>query len=473
MWLNGIPVTTGPVPVLAGDDKSYSFPTEHQIDENSVIDLVIDNGHSEGNSLSVSSVQAGDVTIRPTDGYLDVGVKAAAFDGEGIVRGSEIVTESGAMRFLVGSATRLPSEQDEKAVSQWCTGKPDQNLDAAKRSFRTECGQAFNDQIGHKCDYKSDGFHCNGMVSGTAEPDKPSDTSGNQAPARAGMVYCYGEYEEQIGIAKNAVAANCGVNYQHMLDEKCVWSSQGWLCGGQVARDKVPVHPFSSLCERYDTFLEVRAPKDLVVSRMQGNRMLVQWKAQDCENRNFHIWQNGVKIASSHPYNYIIRNVPYNQTIEIKVSTWEYLHRRYYTHESPASEPVAFKVTDDLKDCKKLGNSQRYRCSSISGNLKGTTKGETMVVVPTDLGGTVLYAGPLDSGGFCTLHVPAGADESATSGLVGWAIDAANDACNKDGKSCGGGDGGDGGDPPKPPKPDPKPDFVCGKGASGKLEKCI
>ena len=190
-------------------------------------------------------------------------------------------------------------------------------------------------------------------------------------------------------------------------------------------------------------------------------------------NRNFNIWQNGVKVASNHPCNYVIRQVPINKTIEFQVSTWEYLHRAYYTQESPKTGKVAFEISDGLKNCQQIGSAKRYRCDSSAGSLKSTLKGGLLVLVPTDIGDQVLYAGLLDDGGLCTLHVPGGADESLTTGLVGWIGEvAANDSCSKDGKSCGGdgSDGGGGGG--RKPGVD-KPDFVCGKDQNGNERKCI
>ena len=40
-------------------------------------------------------------------------------------------------------------------TSTWCSGNPDQNLDTAKVNFKAKCGEAWDDQKGHVCDYKS------------------------------------------------------------------------------------------------------------------------------------------------------------------------------------------------------------------------------------------------------------------------------------------------------------------------------
>ncbi|MEE9339975.1 MAG: hypothetical protein V3U87_18045 [Methylococcaceae bacterium] len=60
--------------------------------------------------------------------------------------------------------------------SDWCTGTPDRNRDVAKRNFRDACGQTWNDQLGHVCENKADGWHCSGTTSSsdTHIPTKPS-----------------------------------------------------------------------------------------------------------------------------------------------------------------------------------------------------------------------------------------------------------------------------------------------------------
>jgi hypothetical protein len=69
------------------------------------------------------------------------------------------------------------------ATAQWCTGTPNQNLDAARANFKAACGETYNDQKGHVCDYKSDGFHCNGNISASSSPTQTPAPVNQQPPA--------------------------------------------------------------------------------------------------------------------------------------------------------------------------------------------------------------------------------------------------------------------------------------------------
>ncbi len=60
------------------------------------------------------------------------------------------------------------------ATAQWCTGTPDQNIDAARANFKAACGETYDHQKGHACDYKPDGYHCNGNIS--ASVSSPTQT---------------------------------------------------------------------------------------------------------------------------------------------------------------------------------------------------------------------------------------------------------------------------------------------------------
>jgi hypothetical protein len=61
-----------------------------------------------------------------------------------------------------------PTTSNPPATNDWCTGTPDRNRDVAKRNFATACGQTWNDQLGHVCVNKSDGWHCSGTITNSA-----------------------------------------------------------------------------------------------------------------------------------------------------------------------------------------------------------------------------------------------------------------------------------------------------------------
>lgn len=80
----------------------------------------------------------------------------------------------------------IPSETLDISVSEKassgssrCTGNPSQNLATARQNFQTKCGEPWNDQK-HVCDYKPDGFHCNGNVSASTTPAPSNPTTSNQ-----------------------------------------------------------------------------------------------------------------------------------------------------------------------------------------------------------------------------------------------------------------------------------------------------
>lgn len=63
------------------------------------------------------------------------------------------------------------------ATAQWCTGTPDQNIDAARANFKAACGETWNDQK-HICEYKQAyGFHCNGNLSASSPTQTPAPTT--------------------------------------------------------------------------------------------------------------------------------------------------------------------------------------------------------------------------------------------------------------------------------------------------------
>jgi hypothetical protein len=68
----------------------------------------------------------------------------------------------------VSASTTPDPTNPTTSNSDWCTGTPDRNRDVAKNNFATACGQTWNDQLGHVCVNKSDGWHCSGTITNSA-----------------------------------------------------------------------------------------------------------------------------------------------------------------------------------------------------------------------------------------------------------------------------------------------------------------
>jgi len=51
----------------------------------------------------------------------------------------------------------------EHWIRYWCTGTPSQNVYSARKKFQNSCGIKWDYRY-HVCDYKTDGYHCNGVV---------------------------------------------------------------------------------------------------------------------------------------------------------------------------------------------------------------------------------------------------------------------------------------------------------------------
>lgn len=60
----------------------------------------------------------------------------------------------------------------------WCTGTSDRNRDAAKINFALACGQTWNDQLGHVCEWREPNeWHCRGTRSASAPPTTPRNVT--------------------------------------------------------------------------------------------------------------------------------------------------------------------------------------------------------------------------------------------------------------------------------------------------------
>ncbi len=127
-----------------------------------------------------------------------------------------------------------PQEQTESnvrlaATTYWCTGEPSQNLQQARTNFANRCAEAWN-PARHVCDYKSDGFHCNGQVS------RNPDNLGSEVELGGPDPECYGFSRTDINASKRDFAQRCNRPYNDQEGHQCFWRTTGWLCGGKIPR---------------------------------------------------------------------------------------------------------------------------------------------------------------------------------------------------------------------------------------------
>ena len=167
--------------------------------------------------------------------------------------------------------------------SRWCSGNPDQNLDAAKENFKAKCGEAWDDQKGHVCDYKSDGYHCNGNRSAAASP-ATSDPSSSTA---ADTGWCTGTPDRNIDIAKEHFKTACGQAWNDQIGHVCERKTDGWHCRGITSPS--------------GTHIPTK-PGGVTVRRWHPNVVFIEWDTEGYNYqyrvRRFEIYRNGEKIGS-------------------------------------------------------------------------------------------------------------------------------------------------------------------------------
>lgn len=164
------------------------------------------------------------------------------------------------------------------ATSTWCSGNPDQSLDAAKQNFKTKCGETWDDQKGHVCDYKSDGYHCNGNRSAAASP-ATSDPSSSTA---ADTGWCSGTPDRNIDTAKEKFNTGCGQTWNDQLGHVCEWKSDGWHCRGNKSASPAP-----------------SAPANVRATRMHPRVVYIEWTSSGAGISYYDLYRNGQKFAST------------------------------------------------------------------------------------------------------------------------------------------------------------------------------
>ena len=343
----------------------YFFDSDEPIHSGDQVDVVFANGGDaaghgadvDPRALTVDSVTVNGTGLAPTDAVIDQGDGIAALDGKNVMPGQAEMTVSGAMRF---SAPEPPSddsdtglEQDESGIrlagTRWCTGRPDQNLDAAKRSFRDRCGEPYNDQKGHRCDYKSDGFHCNGQVGANSPSSGESSPPASPRKPSAGS-YCYGAPSRNQTTAKRNFRSRCGETWNDQIGHVCEWKSDGWHCGGKLRGNIGPSAPRSVK----GTFW-ARSVIHLQWTRPISSRSPVRY---------YKVFRNGRYIAKVSRTEYVDRRAPSSAKYQIVA-----VDRK--NNVSPSSDEWDRRITARQGE-RNMGFKSTYYGSSNQTTRKAT-----------------------------------------------------------------------------------------------------
>jgi len=160
------------IPVLSikGQSKKISVILQRQDAENLIFkvttktDTLIDSSSNEATFDPETKT-----LIIPTLVVLDQGEPSKIYSIE-LKQIEEQIFEVLQIQPITQSIETSGLSPSVKTASKWCTGKPSQNIDEAKQSFKDICGEEYDDQKGHGCEYKTDGFHCNGNTSKSIQP---------------------------------------------------------------------------------------------------------------------------------------------------------------------------------------------------------------------------------------------------------------------------------------------------------------
>ncbi len=250
-----------------------------------------------------------------------------------------------------------------KAATKRCSGSPSQNLATARQSFKTMCGETWNDQK-HVCDYKPDGFHCSGNVSASKTPETTRSTTSN--PVASGSSRCTGNPSQNLATARQNFKTKCGEPWN---DQKhvCDYKPDGFHCSGNVSASTTPAptNPTTSnspatnpdwctgtpdrnrdvakrnfrdacgqtwndqlghICEsKSDGWhcsgnrissngSELRAPRSVKATRLHPKVVAIEWETIGIHSVLYDIYRNGKKIGYLSPQRYAYDHGEYPST---------------------------------------------------------------------------------------------------------------------------------------------------------------
>jgi hypothetical protein len=299
----------------------------------------------------------------------------------------------------VQTTRALYGVSSSNATSARCSGAPDQNLDVARQNFQTKCGEPWNDQK-HVCDYKPDGFHCNGNVTASATPETTSSTTSN--PVASGSSRCTGNPSQNLATARENFRTMCGESWnaqKHVCDYK---EADGFHCSGNVSTSTTPAptNPIASNPPASSNLPQLSAPSSVNATRLHRKVVYIEWYSSSLyiSASGYDIYRNGKKISSiprhtsrsgylpAHPnYGYIDEkaNTVENPTYQI-VAYNSHFHIR-----SPSSNVADPNPAANYKEAVPIDRTMTYtnagRTISITGELTVDLQANNSIVSQTEI----------------------------------------------------------------------------------------
>ncbi len=228
------------IPVLSVKGQTNSFSvTLHQQDTENLIFSVTD---MEPNPVIDSSTNGATydpetrTVIIPTVFVLEEGNQTVTSYSVELKLTDESTFEVSQLEPILGLSSNvfnsvqsdpLSYTKSAKVASKRCSGNPSQNIDEARRNFKSKCGEPWNDQEGHVCDYKPDGYHCNGHVSSTLET--------HASPEDGQWKWCWSfPLRNSEAAAKRQFKESCHREYGNRGDDCGKLLPGRWACRGLI-----------------------------------------------------------------------------------------------------------------------------------------------------------------------------------------------------------------------------------------------
>ncbi len=243
------------IPVLSVKEQTDKFSVIlHQQDTENLIFSVTD---AEPNSLVDSFTN--EATYDPETGVVIIPTVMVLEEGNPIIKNysvelqltEESIFEVKQAEEILSLPTNLINGvavekagflSEAKVASKWCTGNSNQNLGEARQNFKTKCGESWNDQKGHVCDYKSDGYHCNGntSASGSSSPSQSPAPATNTSASTSNSARCSGNPSQNIDEARQNFKTKCGEPWNDQKGHVCDYKQDGYHCNGNVSASTTP-----------------------------------------------------------------------------------------------------------------------------------------------------------------------------------------------------------------------------------------
>ncbi|MEE9424977.1 MAG: hypothetical protein V3V18_08340 [Methylococcales bacterium] len=259
----------------------------------------------------------------------------------------------------VQTAKALYGVSSSNATSARCSGEPDQNLDVARQNFQTKCGEPWNDQK-HVCDYKPDGFHCNGNVTASTTPEPTNPTTSN--PPATNPDWCTGTPDRNRDVAKINFRDACGQTWNDQLGHICESKSDGWHCSGTKVEGAL------------------NKPNSLGATRWHSRVVILNWQPSNAPAQigGYEIFRNGNKIATTRDVTYKDSNASGNPSYQLVAFSYAGI-RSPSTNAVHPSFPNALSNSNALTTRADSGSSE----ASFESRVTATNGSESRTATVT------------------------------------------------------------------------------------------